>query len=359
MKLHQNQLNLILHLIRLNIMSYEDCLKFLDTENTGDMIAMSYVFRPLTKNGYVAKSKDGIVTALQKGRDLFPEEGPLISVASRGKSRLRVLHVSRVCMWMEKNGVPISGELLDTEDPYFIPSARWRGIAKGILSTTRFAGVLLAYGKRYAVYDIGDGTMDWQLRAESSLFYYRYGSFKTKADGMILICEDGKKHEIARQIIRQTMWARKTLLKDKYAETDKPVKYSRSPLKLRTQYERVYLTTPALLPISLERIYDEEYYIENGVRGAERLKERKLGDVEVYPVRYYLNPAFDILKLIHFFAEVKDDLDMAQDGYISPIEYFMVVYPEDLEVAQMYPDVNEAKGVNIRVYRPAQGSGES
>ena len=91
MKLHQNQLNLILHLIRLNIMSYEDCLKFLDTENTGDMIAMSYVFRPLTKNGYVVKGKDGVVAVLQKGRDLFPEEGPLISVASRGKSRLRVL----------------------------------------------------------------------------------------------------------------------------------------------------------------------------------------------------------------------------------------------------------------------------
>ena len=82
----------------------------------------------------------------------------------------------------------------------------------------------LAYGKKYAVYDIGDGTMDWQLRAESSLFYYKYGSFETKADGMILICEDGRKHEIARQIIRQTMWVRKTLLKDRYAETDKPVK---------------------------------------------------------------------------------------------------------------------------------------
>lgn len=354
MKLHENQLKLIQHLIRLNIMAYEDCLKFLDTENTGDMVAMSYVFRPLTKNGYVSKSKDGVVTVLQKGRNLFPEEVPLISTASKGKPREWVLQVSKVCMWMEKIGIPISGELIDTEEPYFIPSACWRKIGKGILSTTRFTGMLVAYDKRYAVYDIGDGTMDWQLRAESSLFYYKYGSIKTKADGMILICEDGRKREIARQIIRQTMWARKTLLKDKYAETDKPVKYSRSPIKLRTQYERVYLTTPALLPISLERIYDEEYYIANGVQGAHRLDERKLGDVEVYPIRYYLNPAFDILKLIHFFAEVKDDLDMAQDGYISPIEYFMVVYPEDLEVAQMYPDVNEAKGVNIRVYRPAQ-----
>ena len=82
------------------------------------------------------------------------------------------------------------------------------------------------------------------------------------------------------------------------------------------------------------------------------------GELRNLGYKYYLNPAFDILKLVHFFAEVKDDLDMAQDGYVSPIEYFMVVYPEDLEVAQMYPDVNEAKGVNIRVYRSAQGSGE-
>ena len=90
MKLHENQQKLILHLIRLNIMAYEDCLKFLDTENTGDMVAMSYVFRPLTKNGYVSKSKDGVVTVLQKGRNLFPEEVPLISTASKGKPRERV-----------------------------------------------------------------------------------------------------------------------------------------------------------------------------------------------------------------------------------------------------------------------------
>ena len=354
MKLHENQLNLILHLIRLNIMTYEDCLKFLDTENTGDMIAMSYVFRPLTKNGYVVKGKDGVVAVLQKGRDLFPGEGPLIAVASRGKSRLRVLHVSRVCMWMEKNGIPISGELLDTEEPYFIPSARWRDIAKGIQSTTRFAGVLLAYGKRYVVYDIGNGTMDWQLRAECSLFSYKYGSFETRAHGMIFICDDGKRNEIARQIIRHTMWARKTLLKDQYAETDKPVRYSRSPIKLRTQYERVYLTTPALLPISLERIYDEDYYIENGVEGGILLKEPKQGDVEVYPKRDYLNPAFDILKLVHFFSTVKSDAEMSQRMHMPEIQRILVVYREDLEVARMYEDVNEAKGVDIRVYRPAQ-----
>ena len=102
MKLHKNQLALIRHLILLNIMAYADCLTYLDTENTGNRIAMSYAFRPLTKNGYLAKSRDGIVTVLQKGRELFPEEKPLISVATHGQGRNRVLQVSRVWMWMEK-----------------------------------------------------------------------------------------------------------------------------------------------------------------------------------------------------------------------------------------------------------------
>ena len=75
---------------------------------------------------------------------------------------------------------------------------------------------------------------------------------------MILICQDGKRDEIAKQIIRQTMWNRKTLLKDHYSETEKPVRYSKAPIRLRAQYEHVYLTTPALLSKSLGRIYKEE-----------------------------------------------------------------------------------------------------
>ena len=314
--------------------------------------------RPLTKNCYLAKNKDGIVTVLKKGRELFPDEGPLISTATRGKARDRVLQVSKVCMWMEQNDVPISGELLDTEDPYFIPSACWRNIGKGILSTTRFMGMLLAYDKKYAVYDIGDGTMEWQVKAEASLFFYKYGSFETKADGMIMICDEGRRNEIARRIIRQTMWDRKRLLKDHYTETDKPVRYSRSPIKLRTQYEHVYLTTPSLLSISLERIYNEDYYIENGVEGATPIGDPKQGDVEIYPHRYYLNPAFDILKLVYFFSTVKNDVEVAEKFPVPEVQRTMVVYPDELEVARMYPDVNEAKRVEIRVYRPVQNSGK-
>ena len=46
MKLHENQLNLIRHLIRFNLMAYEDCLEMLDTDDSKDRTALSYAFRP-------------------------------------------------------------------------------------------------------------------------------------------------------------------------------------------------------------------------------------------------------------------------------------------------------------------------
>lgn len=55
----------------------------------------------------------------------------------------------------------------------------------------------------------------------------------------------------------------------------------------------------------LDRIYDEDYYIEKGVKGVVRLGAPKLGDVELYPNRYYLKAAFDILKLVYFVLRGK------------------------------------------------------
>ena len=291
----ENQEILIRHLIRFHILDYESCLQVLDTENTGDKVALSYVFRPLTKHKYIIKDKNGIVSILKKGKELFPNEAPLISIGGGTQSRNRILQVSKVAAMLEKVGVEITGERYDMDEPQFIPSARWREIAPGILSTTRFAGMLLAYGKKYAVYDIGDGTMEWQVRAETSLFYRKYGSYETRADGMILICNNDMREEVAKKIIRQTMWSRKQLLKDRYAETNKPIRYSRSPIKLRKQYRRVYLTTPEQLQISLKRIYTEEEDIANSVSDSEPLNDREEGDRVVWPVQYFINPAYDIL----------------------------------------------------------------
>ena len=115
MKLHENQLNLIRHLIRFNLMAYEDCLEMLDTDDSKDRTALSYAFRPLTKNKYLSKSKKGIVSVLKKGRELFPEEVPLISNATGTVAQLRIMQVARVAMWLGKCGIPTFGEQQDTD----------------------------------------------------------------------------------------------------------------------------------------------------------------------------------------------------------------------------------------------------
>ncbi len=352
MKLHNNQLKLIRHLVRFHSLDYESCLDILNDENTEGRIALSYIFRPLTKNKYISKNKNGIVSILKKGKELFPEENQIIAVGSSGQSQIRTLQVSKMAALMEKQGVIISGDLPKTKEPHFIPSACWRNIAPGILSTTRFTGMLLAYGKKYAVYDIGDGSREWQVRAESSLFYTKYGSYETKADGMILICDDDKREKIAENIIRQTMWNRKTLLDSHYTERNKPIRFSRAPIRLRTQYEHVYLTTPKRLKDDLKRIYGEEKLIDGLIKDAVRCYDSKQGDLELWPERYYINPAFDLLKLVYFFSAVKSLNDILNKGLpVSNIMYAIIMYPQDLSILRIYPDVFNSERVKFYEFK--------
>lgn len=171
MKLHDNQLQLIRHLARFNLLDYGSCLEMLDVDGTGDRTALSYTFRPLTRNKYLSKRKDGSVSILSKGRALFPEAKLLISTGGGASEVKRVIEVSRMAALMEQNGISCSEERLDRDESYFIPSACWRNIAPGILSTTRFTGMLVAGKHRLAVYNIGNGAMEWQARAEGSMFY--------------------------------------------------------------------------------------------------------------------------------------------------------------------------------------------
>ena len=353
MKLHDNQLRLIRHLIRFNTLDYPSCLDVLDIEGTGNRVALSYVFRPLTKNDYIVKNKNGIVSVLKKGRDIFPDERRLISEGSNTTAKQRVLQVSRVAALMEKNDVIIIGEAPENEMPHFIPSACWRNIAYGVLSTTRFAGILLAYGKKYAVYDIGDGKMEWQLRAESSLFYTKYGSYETKADGIIFICDDEEREKIAKNIIRQTMWHRRTLLEEQYTERNKPVSYSRSPIRLRVQYEHVYLIERSNLKDGLKWVYNEEHIINNTVEDGTPIRNAQEGDIEVWPDRYFINPAYDLLKLVYFFSTVKMCEALAKkDAFsVSNVKYSIIMQEADLPIIAMYPDVKDSERVNVYVFR--------
>lgn len=74
----------------------------LKTETLTDRTELSYAFRPLTKNRYVSKRKNGSVSILAKGRELFPELEPLISVGGGETERKRVMAVSRMAALMGK-----------------------------------------------------------------------------------------------------------------------------------------------------------------------------------------------------------------------------------------------------------------
>ncbi len=349
MKLHENQLNLIQHLIRFNCLDYNSCLDFLDTENTGDRVALSYSFRPLTRNKYIAKNNANIVSILSKGRALFPWESQYIANGSNETGKQRVLQVSRIAAFMDKNGLNVINHLPESKMPCFIPSACWRSIAPGILSTTRFVGMLIANGKKYAVYDIGDGSMEWQMRAESSLFYTKYGSYETKADGMIMLCNNGMREKIAENIIRQTMWNRRSLLSGDYTERDKPVRYSRSPIKLRHQYEKVYLTDFTGFSIALKRIIAEEKTLNAVIGNGRWLNRPELGDFEEWPMRYFINPAYDLLKLVHFFSAVKEHIELEKKSTFGSMDmkYGLIMYKDDFPILRMYPDVKNYERVSI------------
>ena len=313
---------------------------------------LSYTFRPLTKNGYVSKSRDGRVSILVKGRALYPEVTPLISTGGGEQERRRVMQVSRMAMWMAEHG--FYAEERPGEKVVFIPSARWRNIAPGILSTSRFVGMLAGSGQRLAVYDIGDGRMDWQVRAENSLFYTKYGSYETRATGMLLVCQEDKRVEVAQNIIRQTMWSRKQLLKDHCAERNRPTRWSRSPIKLRAQYEHVYLTTRSGLGKSFVNIVREKNRIKD-LREEEgsRVSAPDGADIELWPRRLYFNAATDLLKYVRFFAAVKDDTHAREEieQYTGGIQYELYTRAEDDAIAHMYPDVNKAEGAVFHVYQ--------
>lgn len=352
MKLHENQIKLLRHLARFNLLDYQSCLHLLATAETKDAVALSYAFRPLTKYGYLSKRADGCVSILTKGRALFSDIRPLISAGGGAAERERVMQISRVAMLMEENGVPCRENRVETDRPYFIPSACWRKVAPGILSTTRFAGMLLAAEDRYAVYDIGDGRMDWQVRAEGSLFYYKYGTFETKATGMILICRDDVRDKVAENIIRQTMWARRQLLSESRAERNRPTRWSRSPIKLKAQYEHVYLATPKDFRESLWLILREKQQIASQSKDSTSLYDRAYGDYERWPVRFFANPASDLLKFVYFFSAVKDQLALAQSEpkYHSELRLAICIRKKDSFLMDMYPGVKDAEGVKIFEY---------
>ena len=103
---------------------------------------------------------------------------------------------------------------------------------------------------------IDDENMEWQLYAEGSLFFRTYGAYETMADGMLMICPNNAPR-IAERIIRRTLWERKRLITNSFGyENDKPVRYAKSPVRIKTDYKMVLLTDPEDLILTLDTISD-------------------------------------------------------------------------------------------------------
>lgn len=343
--LQDNQNELLEFMAKYPCQDYESCLRKLDTYETGDLVSMSYAFRPLTKHGYLCKGKDGFVTLTAKGRNTADNIEPLVSIGS-GSMRARVAKVARMAMRLDNIFIPSYEGIQEGITDYFVPSACWRRIVPGILSTTRFLGMLILENKPYAVYDIGDGHMEWQMRAESSLFKLRYSSYingvYTIPKGMIFVCDDEARTAVAENIIRQTMWNRKQLLKEQYAQRDKPARWSRSPIKLRRQYEHVYLTTPTMLGEDLDYIIRVDEFLErNAPQYGKRMHDPTCGDYEDWPRRYFDNPATDLLKYVYFFAQVKDDISLRKKElhYGPQLIYGILYRPKDQPILDIYSDM--------------------
>jgi len=91
--------------------------------------------------------------------------------------------------------------------------------------------------RKIVVYDVGDGVYEWQGYAEHSHFFRSHGKYETKADAMLIVCDNGLGVTVAERIIRHTLWKRKTLIKNYGSyETPKPQKYSRAEITVRSDY---------------------------------------------------------------------------------------------------------------------------
>lgn len=360
MTLKENHLKLLEHLAQFESLDYLSCLRILDTESIKDRTALSYVFRPLARNDYVRKHKDGSVNILAKGKALFPDIKPLVTTGGGTASAKRINTISRVAMYLGEVGIRSYSSPEESNVARFAPSTCWRKIRQGILSTTRFAGILFVGNHRLAVYDIGDGTMEWQLRAERSLFHRTYSEYKTHATGMLFICDDGKREIVAERIIRTTMWHRKQLLTEKSVKTrDKPVRYSKAPIRLVSEYDHVYLTTPELLKSSINEIEREIDCIADFQGKSPDCYGKANGDYEQSPYRVFVNITTDLLKYVYFFAAAKEHiiyLETLAPQFPTELKYAIVLPKRDFPILEIYPDVLELEGLYIHEYEHSENA---
>ena len=145
------------------------------------------------------------------------------------------------------------------------------------------------------------------------------------------------------------------LLQESCLERNKPTRWSHSPIKLRANYEHVYLTTPEHLTVSLNRILDEKRYIQAlcDENSGTRQRSQGIGDIAVGSRRLFVNPSSDLLKYVRYFSAVKDYLVPGEDARFprSKIEIELYIHKIDHPIAGMYPELYGLEGLKVYAYR--------
>ena len=90
---------------------------------------------------------------------------------------------------------------------------------------------------------------------------------------------------------------------------------------------------------------------------AEIMNDRSHGDVACGHIRYFLNPAFDILKFVYFFTAVKSILQLENENIPLPqTEYHIIIHWGDRRILRMYLDVLESERVTVLVYKSTKNA---
>lgn len=124
---------------------------------------------------------------------------------------------------------------------------------------------------------------------------------------------------------------------------------------MRITYERVYLTTPVDLTVSIQRTLEEKEYIQDlrDKTGGTLSGSQGIGDVEAHPRRLFVNPACDLLKYVRFFSAVKTHLEPKEKmRYYQPqVTLEIYIHEEDQPIVEMYPELCGLEGMSVYVYQ--------
>lgn len=221
------QLQVLILLKQYGFASVEGCRELTGKNDIATLLRLKYV----SKN-------NNLISLLKKGRELVEDTEELITVGGNLVAKQKVAKMADIAGILWLNGIPSINRLPEENENVFIPSNIWRKFRTCIVSTSRFLGVVHYNNRKIVIYDIGGGIFAWQAYAEYSHFFRSYGTHETKANAMLIVCDNGIGLEVAERAIRHSLWQRKTLIKNYGSyENPKPHKYSRAEITVRSDYE--------------------------------------------------------------------------------------------------------------------------